>query len=104
MRDFVNTYRGHAATTEDFKRAVEKHMAPEMDVEGDRKLDWFFNEYVYGTQIPTYKFDSSFESAPDGTIVLSVNIAQSNVDEKVRMLVPVYLALDDGKHSSGERG
>lgn len=104
MRDFVNTYRGHAATTEDCKRAVEKHMAPEMDVEGDRKLDWFFNEYVYGTQIPTYKFDSSFESAPDGTIVLSVNIAQSNVDDKFRMLVPVYLVLDDGKHSSGERG
>src|SRR5439155_1456400 len=26
MQDFVNTYRGKAATTEDFKAIVEKHM------------------------------------------------------------------------------
>ena len=26
-----------------------------------------------------------------------MNIAQSNVDDKFRMLVPVYLELDDGK-------
>lgn len=68
MQDFVNSYRGKAATTEDFKAAVEKHITQEMDLEGNHKLDWFFNEYVYGTQLPSYKSDSSFEAAPDGTV------------------------------------
>ncbi|HXY24513.1 MAG TPA: M1 family aminopeptidase [Candidatus Acidoferrum sp.] len=96
MHDFVDTYRGKSATTEDFKEMVEKHMTPEMDLEGNHKLDWFFNEYVYGTQLPTYKLDSSFDTATDGTIVMNVSVTQSGVDDKFRMLVPVYLELDEG--------
>jgi Peptidase family M1 domain len=53
MHDFVQTYSGHAATTEDFKAMIEKHMTPDMDLDGNHRLDWFFNEYVYGTAIPT---------------------------------------------------
>jgi hypothetical protein len=97
MQDFVNTYRGKAATTEDFKAMVEKHMSQDMDVEGNQRMDWFFNEYVYGTQLPSYKMDSSFEAGADGTIMMSLNIAQSGVDDKFRMLVPIYLELDDGR-------
>jgi hypothetical protein len=97
MQDFVNTYRGKSATTEDFKAAVEKHITPDMDAEGNHKMDWFFNEYVYGTQLPSYKLDYSFDTAADGTIVMSVNAAQSGVDDKFRMVVPVYLELDDGR-------
>jgi hypothetical protein len=97
MQDFVNTYRGKAATTEEFKAIVEKHMSPDMDAEGNHKMDWFFNEYVYGTQLPSYKFDYSFDTGADGTIVLSMNLAQSNVNEQFRMVVPVYLELDDGR-------
>lgn len=97
MQDFVNTYRGKAATTEDFKAIVEKHMTPDMDAEGNHKMDWFFNEYVYGTQLPSYKLDYSFDPGADGTIVMSVNVAQSGVDDKFRMVVPVYIELDDGR-------
>src|SRR5438034_10677947 len=49
MHDFVQTYTNRAASTEDFKAMVEKHMTQEMDLEGNHKMDWFFNEYVYGT-------------------------------------------------------
>jgi aminopeptidase N len=97
MHDFVNTYRGKAATTEDFKAMVEKHMTQEMDLEGNHKLDWFFNQYVYGTQLPSYKMDYQFEAAADGATMMSLNIAQSGVDDKFRMLVPVYLELDDAR-------
>ena len=102
MQDFVNTYRGRPATTEDFKAIVEKHMTPDMDVEGNHRMDWFFNEYVYGTQLPSYKFDSSFETGPDG-IVFNFSLAQSNVNEKFAMLVPIYLELDDGRIISAGR-
>ena len=97
MQDFVNTYRGKAATTEDFKAVVEKHMTRDMDIAGNHKMDWFFNEYVYGTQLPSYKFDSSFDTDTDGTIILNFSLTQSNVDNKFAMLVPVYFEMDDGR-------
>ena len=96
MQDFVKTYSGKAATTEDFKAIVEKHITEEMDIEGNHKMDWFFNQYVYGTQLPTYKLDSSFDIGPDGDVVFSFKAAQSGVDEHFRMAVPLYLELADG--------
>ena len=59
-------------------------------------MDWFFNEYVYGTQLPSYKSDSSFETGADGTVVLNLKVTQSGVDDKFGMLLPVYLELADG--------
>jgi Peptidase family M1 domain len=96
MQDFVRTYANHAATTEDFKAVVEKHMTPEMDLDGNHRLDWFFNQYVYGTALPTYKLDYSFENAPDG-VLFNLKITQSNVDEHFKMLVPIYLEMADGR-------
>jgi len=96
MQDFVKTYGGKSATTEDFKTMVEKHMTREMDLEGNQKMDWFFNEYVYGTQLPAYKLDSSFDNGADGDVVFSFKITQSNVHDDFRMLAPIYLELADG--------
>jgi aminopeptidase N len=97
MHDFVATYSGKAATTEDFKAIMEKHMTPEMDLDGNHRLDWFFNEYVYGTALPTYKFDYKFDKDASGDGIFSFKITQSGVDDKFRMLVPVYLELADGR-------
>jgi hypothetical protein len=97
MRDFVQTYRGKAATTEDFKAIVEKHMTREMDLEGNHKMDWFFDEYVYGTQLPRYSMDSSFDTGADGDVVFGMKLTQAGVDAKFRMLVPIYLEMDDGR-------
>ena len=97
MQDFVKTYSGKAATTEDFKAMVEKHMTREMDLDGNHKMDWFFDEYVYGTQIPTYRFDSSLDTAADGTIMFSMKLTQSGVDDRFKMLIPIYLEMDDGR-------
>ena len=96
MQDFVKTYAGKSATTEDFKAMVEKHMTREMDLEGNQKMDWFFNEYVYGTQLPTYKLDSSFDTGADGNVVFSFKVTQSNVKDDFHMLVPIYFELADG--------
>ena len=97
MHDFVQSYSGHAATTEDFKAIVEKHMTPDMQRIGGGKMDWFFDEYVYGTALPTYKLDSSFDKDSEGDVVLSMKLTQSGVDERFRMLVPLYFELADGR-------
>jgi hypothetical protein len=97
MQDFVKTYSGKAATTEDFKAMVEKHMTQEMDLEGNHRLDWFFNEYVYGTALPSYKIDYTFNKDASGDVVFGFKVTQSGVDEKFRMIVPIYLELADGR-------
>jgi hypothetical protein len=97
MRDFVATYNGSAATTEDFKAMVEKHMSTNMDVDKNHKMDWFFDEYVYGTALPSYKFDSSFGKAANGDVTISFKLTQSGVDKDFIMLVPIYLELANGK-------
>lgn len=96
MQDFVNTYRGKAATTEDFKAMVEKHMTQEMDLDGNHRMEWFFNEYVYGTQLPSYQMNATFATGPDGNVVMAVKMTQSNVNDSFRMLVPIYLELTNG--------
>ena len=97
MQDFVKTYANQAATTEDFKAMVEKHMTREMDLAGNHKVDWFFNEYVYGTALPSYKLDYNFDKNADGDVVFGLKITQSNVDESFRMLVPIYVEMIDGR-------
>jgi hypothetical protein len=97
MQDFVKTYSGKAATTEDFKAMVEKHMTPDMDLDGNHRLDWFFNEYVYGTALPSYRFTSSIDKDASGDPVFSFSLTQSGVDDKFRMLVPIYLEMPDGR-------
>jgi hypothetical protein len=96
MHDFVKTYTGKAATTEDFKAMVEKHMTREMDLDGNQKMDWFFDEYVYGTQLPVYHMEATFDKGPDGNTVMNFKLTESNVDQNFRMLVPIYLELADG--------
>jgi aminopeptidase N len=95
MKDFVHTYYNRDASTEDFKDVLEKHMTPAMDLDGNHKMDWFFNEYVYGTALPSYSFDYSFTPSPDG-MTMKFKITQSKVDDSFRMVIPIYLELADG--------
>ncbi len=97
MQDFVKTYTNKPATTEDFKAMVEKHMTADMNMEGNHRMDWFFNEYVSGTALPSYKLDSSFDKDANGDVVVNFKITQSGVDDKFRMIVPIYLELADGR-------
>lgn len=96
MHEFTSTYANRPASTEDFKAMLEKHMTPGMDLDGNHKMDWFFDEYVYGTALPAYKLDYSFGSGANG-VTLKVKVAQSNVDQNFRMIVPVYLELANGR-------
>jgi hypothetical protein len=91
MKDFVKTNFNRDVSTEDFKAAVEKHMTREMDLDHNGRMDWFFSEWVYGTEVPSYKFD--YQIGSDG--MLKGQITQSGVSKDFVMLVPVYL--DYGK-------
>jgi hypothetical protein len=92
IKDLVQTYFNKDISTENFKSIVEKHMTPEMDLDGNGKMDWFFNEWVYGTEMPSYRFD--YQLGAEGT--LSARITQSGVSENFKMPVPIYLDFGKG--------
>jgi hypothetical protein len=96
MHDFVKFYTSRPATTEDFKKAVEQHMLPSMNLTADGKMNWFFDEYVYGTALPNEKFGYTFGNDSDGSVSISFKVEQSNVDSKFRMTIPIYIELADG--------
>jgi carboxypeptidase family protein/peptidase M1-like protein len=94
MHDFVKTHFNQNASTESFKRVVEKHMTPQMDMDGNKLMDWFFNEWVYGTELPRYRLEYTLLPEPDGKVMLKMTLTQSGVSERFKMLVPVYLDFD----------
>jgi aminopeptidase N len=82
MREFVSTYGGKNASTEDFRRIVEK--------QAGEPMDWFFDEWVYGTEVPHYDFSYQLKDAGDGKTNLEFRITQSGVSESFVMRVPIY--------------
>ena len=90
MHDFVVTYSGKAATTEDFKAIVEKHMTPNMDVAGNHKMDWFFDQYVYGTGDAQYTFHPSIEYTPEGKTHLKIELTRAGVPDTWMDTIGLY--------------
>jgi hypothetical protein len=97
MQEFVNEYKGKSATTEDLEASFERTMPKWVDAMRDGKLDWFFNEYVYGTELPHYDLTSELTTLPTGETSVHFKLAQSRVSSDFVMLVPLYLQLADGR-------
>jgi hypothetical protein len=102
MHDFVKSRMNENASTESFKHFVEKHMTASMDLDGNRKMDWFFNEWVYGSEIPTYRFEYTLTPEAEDKVMLKATLTQSGVSDGFKMLVPVYLEVDNRMIRLGE--
>jgi Peptidase family M1 domain/Carboxypeptidase regulatory-like domain len=104
MHDFVESHRDKPASTESFKAIAEKHMTKAMDMQANRRLDWFFDEWVYGTQIPRYHFEYQSAPAESGKVKLHMSLTQSEVDEHFAMAVPVFADFGTGMVRLGQIG
>jgi len=102
MHDFVKSRFNQNASTESFKQVVERHMTPVMDIDQNRKMDWFFNEWVYGSEIPSYRFEYSVEQEDTGKYLVKATLTQSEVSDKFKMIVPVYVDIDGKVYRLGE--
>jgi hypothetical protein len=89
LRDFVSRYQGQSVSTEDFIQHAAKYMLPESDLERNHKLDWFFNEWVYETGIPTYHLETDVRDLAAGKYEVQGSITQNNVPRDFEMLVPI---------------
>jgi len=95
MQDYCKTFDNQAASTEDFKAIVEKHMTPGMDLDGNHKMDWFFNQYVYGTGIPQYTLHVNLTPTADGKTSVSGELLRSGVPDNWKDAIPIYAHMGD---------
>lgn len=102
MHEFVETHKDKLATTESFKAVAEKHMTKLMDLQGNHKLDWFFREWVYGTEVPRYHFEYTTTPTDNGKVKIHLSVTQSEVDDNFAMLVPVFADFGKGMGRLGQ--
>jgi len=102
MHDFVDSHRDTAASTESFKLIAEKHMPHALDFENNGRLDWFFREWVYGTDVPHYDFDYQTSAGAEGKTHVHLTITQSGVSDNFVMLVPIFADFGKGTVRIGQ--
>jgi aminopeptidase N len=89
MRNFIRIYSGKKASTTDFKNLTEKQMGMDMD--------WFFDQWVFGIDIPTYR--NEYEVIEEnGQYIVKANITQENVPDDFKMVVPLVVEFENKSH------
>ncbi|MCY4027126.1 MAG: M1 family aminopeptidase [Acidobacteria bacterium] len=89
MRAFVRDHTGGVANTRRFEEAVTRAFGEPMD--------WFFDQWVYGIDVPTYRPDLTVSPLVDAErpFALHGTIRQENVPDGFRMPVPIRLEFRD---------
>ncbi len=90
LADFVKTYKGTRASTLDFKKIVEKHTG--------QNMDWFFEQWIYGIDVPTYTY--SYDIFKKGEYWVDLQVSQKDVPADFKMLIPVTVQTDNDKKST----
>ncbi|HMF02629.1 MAG TPA: hypothetical protein VKK06_22260 [Terriglobia bacterium] len=81
LEEFVETYGDRAASTWDFKSVAEKYAS--------KKLDWFFDQWVFATGLPTYATEHKIE-ASGNEFTIEGKIEQTGVPDDFTMPVPIF--------------
>lgn len=94
MHDFVRTYLHRNASTESFQSVVEKHMKPSLDLQHNGSMNWFFKEWVFGTEVPGYRLEYTLTPEAGGKYLFTGKVSQSGVSGSFVMAVPLYFDFD----------
>lgn len=87
LKDFYETYAGKYASTHDFKTICDKHFNADMT--------WFFDQWVYGTDIPKYEFAYKVFVQGNGKYNIRCQVKQLNVSKDFKMLIPLTIDFGD---------
>ncbi len=89
MRSFVADHQQTPASTQSFETAVASVFGEPME--------WFFDQWVYGVDVPTYRPDLDVVRTIDrpDPYVLHGHIRQDDVPDGFRMPVPIVIRFDE---------
>jgi len=86
-------YERKALSTEQFRLLASRFLPPQS---ADPQLEDFFDQWVYGTGIPSLKLNYSVK-AKGGALRLTGAVTQNDVDSDFSVLAPVEIQLGHGK-------
>jgi peptidase M1-like protein len=89
LQKIVTKYAYRALSTDDFQHEVESVMTPNMDLEGGRSMEWFFDEWVRGTGIPHYRVEFTTHRDDTGYSVRG-KLFQTGIPRSFLASVPLY--------------
>lgn len=81
MRDVATRFKNQRISTAQFQAVVEEHL-------GGADMQWFFDQWVHGSAIPTWRWAWRGEEVADG-YRLTLRVRQSGVPDDFRAIVPV---------------
>jgi hypothetical protein len=91
LREFYRRYQGRNADTEDFRKTLE-------ELTGE-SYQWFFDQWIYGADIPTYSWNYTKEKEGDFWKVV-LRVRQEGVSDEFQMPVPVSVEFKNGKRAT----
>lgn len=89
LRDYVKEYGGKAASTADFQRVVESNLG------GD--WGWFFDSWIYGGDIPTYRWKYEVTPGEGGVHNVTVHVDRRGVPDDFKVIIPIRVEFEGGK-------
>ncbi len=92
LADFIHRYEWKDATTADFIAVAEEHYGHD--------LDWFFDQWVYGIELPEYRWKAEVREQRDGRYEVIVDVDVKKVGEDFRMPVPFTIMMEGGYHTT----
>jgi hypothetical protein len=103
MSDFVKRYHDRWATTENFVAVANEHFVrtPLARKYGLRDLNWFFQQWVYETHLPSYKMVYSMADQGDGSVMIKGNVLQENAPDEWFMPLPLVFQFEGGQGARG---
>ncbi|HEU4522753.1 MAG TPA: M1 family aminopeptidase, partial [Thermoanaerobaculia bacterium] len=79
MRDYLQTYSWKSPSTDDFRSVVERHMTPQMNAAGNGTMNWFFDQWVHGTEVPRFKSTLTVQPGSEGKYRIQGRVSQEEV-------------------------
>jgi hypothetical protein len=103
MTDFVERYRDRFASTDDFRAVANEHFAktPIAQRYKLKNLNWFFSQWVYQSDLPSYQMEYQMQDQPDGSVKVSGTITQENAPANWFMPLPLVMTFGENKWASG---
>jgi hypothetical protein len=93
LRKFRERFQGKAITTRDLFSVFEEELPPSLRYEGKKSLDWFYQGWVNGTDIPAFELhETKFVNKAGATAVTGV-ILQKSASDNLVTAVPVYASV-----------
>ncbi len=93
MRAFFDEHRGGAVSTEDFVATISRHFGEPMQ--------WFFDQWVYGTEIPKVRLDHEINKTDEGKFAVELRVRMEDVSQGFRLRVPYVMHFGKGQLYAG---